>query len=241
MAVAVAQSELCCGGRACGSRVARGALSAGRRMGQRQHPANSVVLANQHSGSLRWYGKRQTLRWDFIAPDRLATTVRELRITGATVYVALEGDEVEMFDSAVRGRDRPTAGRSRRPRQKRHFRPDYLPHFTDPKLPALRCRSCGSSVQVIQRQVRHRAHADRQRRLVREEQRRVVLRRLRCGPGRCGVTPRKKNSPGTFCWKNEKSSAVPVSGPTRTLSAPATRRSVGAIRSVSAGSLRVTG
>ena len=61
-------------------------------------PATSVVLANQHSGSLRWYGKRQTLRWDFIAPDQLMTTVRELESHGATTYVALEGDEVAMFD-----------------------------------------------------------------------------------------------------------------------------------------------
>ena len=62
-------------------------------------PGNSVVLANQHSGSLRWYGKRQTLRWDFIAPADLAKTVRELESRSATVYVALEGAEVEMFDS----------------------------------------------------------------------------------------------------------------------------------------------
>ena len=61
-------------------------------------PPTSVVMANQHSGSLRWYGKRQTIRWDFIAPEQLATTVRELQSHGATVYVALEGDEVAMFD-----------------------------------------------------------------------------------------------------------------------------------------------
>lgn len=61
-------------------------------------PANSVVMANQHSGSLRWYGKRQTIRWDFVDPAHLTTTVRELQSHGATVYVALEGDEVAMFD-----------------------------------------------------------------------------------------------------------------------------------------------
>ena len=61
-------------------------------------PPNSVVMANQHSGSLRWYGKRQTIRWDFIDPQRLASTVSELRAHGAAVYVALEGDEVAMFD-----------------------------------------------------------------------------------------------------------------------------------------------
>jgi hypothetical protein len=66
-------------------------------------PANSVVLANQHSGSLRWYGHRQTLRWDFLDPDRLATTVRELGARGSTVYVALEGAEAEMFDRRFAG------------------------------------------------------------------------------------------------------------------------------------------
>jgi 4-amino-4-deoxy-L-arabinose transferase-like glycosyltransferase len=62
-------------------------------------PANSVVLANQHSGSLRWYGKRQTLRWDFIAPEDLARTVGEVESHGSAVYVALEGAEVAMFDA----------------------------------------------------------------------------------------------------------------------------------------------
>ena len=61
-------------------------------------PPNSVALANQHSGSLRWYGKRQTLRWDFLEPQQLTTAVSELEAHGATVYVALEGDEVAMFD-----------------------------------------------------------------------------------------------------------------------------------------------
>lgn len=66
-------------------------------------PQTSVVMANQHSGSLRWYGKRQTLRWDFIAPEHLATTVNELQSHGAEVYVALEGDEVAMFEQRFAG------------------------------------------------------------------------------------------------------------------------------------------
>ena len=66
-------------------------------------PQQSVVFANQHSGSLRWYGKRQTIRWDFIAPEHLSKTVRELQEHGATVYVALEGDEAAMFDQRFAG------------------------------------------------------------------------------------------------------------------------------------------
>jgi 4-amino-4-deoxy-L-arabinose transferase-like glycosyltransferase len=62
-------------------------------------PASSVVLAYQHSGSLRWYGKRETLRWDFIAPEDLAQTVQDVESHGSAVYVALEGDEIALFDS----------------------------------------------------------------------------------------------------------------------------------------------
>jgi hypothetical protein len=62
-------------------------------------PPTSVVLANQHSGSLRWYGRRQTLRWDFIAPEELIRTIEELESRGAAAYVALEGAEVEMFNA----------------------------------------------------------------------------------------------------------------------------------------------
>lgn len=61
-------------------------------------PLTSIVMANQHSGSLRWYGNRQTIRWDFVEPERLVATVSELQSRGATVYVALEGDEAAMFD-----------------------------------------------------------------------------------------------------------------------------------------------
>jgi hypothetical protein len=66
-------------------------------------PPASVVLANQHSGSLRWYGRRQTLRWDFLEPSQLAQTVRELQSHGATAYVALEGNEAAMFDQRFAG------------------------------------------------------------------------------------------------------------------------------------------
>jgi hypothetical protein len=66
-------------------------------------PTTSVVMANQHSGSLRWYGKRQTIRWDFIAPEHLVATVRDLQSHGATVYVALEGGEAAMFDQRFAG------------------------------------------------------------------------------------------------------------------------------------------
>ena len=66
-------------------------------------PPTSVALANQHSGSLRWYGHRQTVRWDQIAPEQLESTIRDLEVHGAAVYVVLEGTEVEMFDQRFAG------------------------------------------------------------------------------------------------------------------------------------------
>jgi len=62
-------------------------------------PPNSVALASQHSGSLRWYGDRQTVRWDLLAPEELIPTVRELEAHGAIVYAALEGTEQPAFDA----------------------------------------------------------------------------------------------------------------------------------------------
>ena len=61
-------------------------------------PPQSVALAGQHSGSLRWYGERQTLRWDLLKPEELIATVRELEAHGAGVYAALEGPEQKAFD-----------------------------------------------------------------------------------------------------------------------------------------------
>jgi hypothetical protein len=66
-------------------------------------PPGSVALANQHSGSLRWYGKRLTLRWDQIAPEQLEPVVRDLESHSAAVYVVLEGVEVEMFEQRFAG------------------------------------------------------------------------------------------------------------------------------------------
>jgi hypothetical protein len=66
-------------------------------------PPGSVALAVQHSGSLRWYGKRHTLRWDQIAPEQLEQTIQDLESHGAAAYAVLEGAEVEMFDQRFAG------------------------------------------------------------------------------------------------------------------------------------------
>jgi Dolichyl-phosphate-mannose-protein mannosyltransferase len=60
-------------------------------------PPDAVVLSLNHSGSLRLYGHRQTLRWDLIEPDRLGTTIDVLREHGYTPFVALDEFEEGTF------------------------------------------------------------------------------------------------------------------------------------------------
>lgn len=60
-------------------------------------PANAVVLTVIQSGSVRWYGRRPTLRWDLIEPERLAPTLAGLRAAGYEPYLLLEDWEDELF------------------------------------------------------------------------------------------------------------------------------------------------
>jgi hypothetical protein len=53
-------------------------------------PENAVVLALQHSGSLRYYARRQTINWDRIPSGMLATTTRALQSRGHTVYLMID-------------------------------------------------------------------------------------------------------------------------------------------------------
>jgi hypothetical protein len=63
-----------------------------------QHtPAGTLVFAGQHSGSLRHYAGRTTLRWDVMAPQDLAPVVREARRRGHAVYAALDPAETTPF------------------------------------------------------------------------------------------------------------------------------------------------
>ena len=59
--------------------------------------ANSYVLARQHSGSVRLYSGRPTIRWDVIGGDQLDLVVRTVRATGSPVYVVMDDDEVPEF------------------------------------------------------------------------------------------------------------------------------------------------
>lgn len=60
-------------------------------------PPNSAVFAMIHSGSLRYYGGRMTIRYDFLDPDWLDRGVSWLQEHGVAVYALLEDWELEPF------------------------------------------------------------------------------------------------------------------------------------------------
>jgi hypothetical protein len=62
-------------------------------------PHQSVILALQHSGSLRYYAQRETLNWDRIPAGALNATVQALQEHGLDVFVMIDSDaERVMFE-----------------------------------------------------------------------------------------------------------------------------------------------
>lgn len=60
-------------------------------------PPNSVIFAMQHSGSVRYYGERMTLRYDNLPPEWLDRAVAFLAGRGAHPYILLEDWEIPEF------------------------------------------------------------------------------------------------------------------------------------------------
>jgi hypothetical protein len=60
-------------------------------------PAEAIVLAMQHSGSVRYYTGRLTMRWDVLEAGRLDTAVAALQARGVPVFALLESWEEEDF------------------------------------------------------------------------------------------------------------------------------------------------
>jgi hypothetical protein len=67
-------------------------------------PTDTVVFAGIHSGSLRLYAERATLRWALMPPRSLAATVAALARRGFASYAAVDG-EVEARSFAARVAD----------------------------------------------------------------------------------------------------------------------------------------
>jgi hypothetical protein len=60
-------------------------------------PPTAVVLAMQHSGSIRYYSGRQTIRWDLIERSSLDRTIEAYRASGREPFAVLDGDEDAAF------------------------------------------------------------------------------------------------------------------------------------------------
>lgn len=58
---------------------------------------SSVILSMQHSGSVKYYGGRQSLRYDYIEPHRLESVVQWLLERDRGVYIMLEEWEIPVF------------------------------------------------------------------------------------------------------------------------------------------------
>jgi hypothetical protein len=70
-------------------------------------PPTTFVLAAQHSGSIRYYANRPTLRWDMLDPGRLDQVVGILRSSGyLPVLVVDAAEEVEFRERFTRGGQR---------------------------------------------------------------------------------------------------------------------------------------
>lgn len=71
-------------------------------------PSFSYVLARQHSGSIRLYAGRPTVRWDAIGADQLDLVVQQIRSTGAEVFVVVDDDELAPFAAHFAGQTTPS-------------------------------------------------------------------------------------------------------------------------------------
>ena len=60
-------------------------------------PATAFVLSAQHSGSIRYYSGRPTLRWDLLDAASLDRTIASLRRAGYEPYAVLDAGEDEQF------------------------------------------------------------------------------------------------------------------------------------------------
>jgi hypothetical protein len=66
-------------------------------------PADAVVLTAQHSGGLRFYAGRMTIRQDVIDPGSLDTVVTWLQDRGLPAYLLIEDWEVPIFEATFAG------------------------------------------------------------------------------------------------------------------------------------------
>ena len=69
-------------------------------------PANAVILAQLHSGSIRYYAHRESVNWERVPPGALPATLSALERAGHVTYLLIDNDEER---SAFERRHGPTA------------------------------------------------------------------------------------------------------------------------------------
>ncbi|HET9469025.1 MAG TPA: glycosyltransferase family 39 protein [Vicinamibacterales bacterium] len=72
-------------------------------------PENAILLSMQHSGSLRYYSGRQTLRWDLLEPEWLERSLTFLREQGYRPLILLEDWEQPLFTQRFAGHTKVAA------------------------------------------------------------------------------------------------------------------------------------
>jgi hypothetical protein len=70
----------------------------------RKLPANTAVVTEMESGSIRHYAGRPTMGWQLIEPDRLDATLDELKNAGYHPLVLVEAGEDDAFRTRFGGR-----------------------------------------------------------------------------------------------------------------------------------------
>jgi hypothetical protein len=66
-------------------------------------PDRAVLICVQHSGSIRYYSGRLTVRFDLITENRLDTVIEQLRNLGYHPYLVLEQGELRQFQKRFQG------------------------------------------------------------------------------------------------------------------------------------------
>jgi hypothetical protein len=66
-------------------------------------PKSALVLAAQHSGSVRYYSHRPTLRWDLLDQGSLDRALTSMRNAGYDPFLVVDDGEDEAFLRRFRG------------------------------------------------------------------------------------------------------------------------------------------
>jgi hypothetical protein len=76
------------------------------RLIDRRFEKNAILYSGQHSGSLRYYGHRLTVRWNVFEPEWFDRSIRALKEMGYKPYIVLDEGELADFRAALGSKSR---------------------------------------------------------------------------------------------------------------------------------------